>query len=269
MNAFEKLLKAQADRSSLLCVGLDTDLNKIPEHLSKKGIAGLLEFNCEIISAVSDYVCGFKINFAFYEQYGAEGIDLLKKTFDYIPNSHFKIADAKRGDIGNTSRAYANAIFDYFRADSATLMPYMGVDSIQPFLEYKDKLNFLVTLSSNPGSFDFQRLVFEDQPLYMHVLNKACKAGNKENIGFVVGATHPEELKNIRDMAKDRFFLIPGIGAQGGSLDDTLNANRNSPCIIAASRSIIYAGKESDFATKASDASKLLKEQIIEIQKRF
>ncbi len=266
MTAYEKLLKQQANTSSLLCVGLDTDLKKIPNHLSKNGVAGMLEFNKSIIDALSNSVCGFKINFAFYEQFGAEGFECLKQTFDYIPDHSFKIADAKRADIGNTSKAYAKAIYEYFGADSATLMPYMGMDSIKPFLDYENKLNFLIALSSNPGAKDFQRLQSDGKPFYYHIIQHSKKYAKPENLGYVVGATYSEELDQIRKITKNRVLLIPGIGAQGGSLEDTVDANKGATSIISVSRSIIYASNDTDFAEKAAQTANQLNKQIKSFQ---
>ncbi len=261
MTALEKLKKAQEETNSLICAGLDSDTEKMPPHLAKKGIDGILEFNKTIIDAVSSHVCAFKLNFAFYERYGAEGFEVLKKTFDYIPEGHFKIADAKRGDIGNTSENYARACFEYFGADSATIMPYMGMDAAAPFLKYEDKLNFLVTLSSNPGSEDFQRLVSNGQPLFASVLEKAISVSKKENLGFVIGATYPEELEHIRESAPERVFLIPGIGVQGGRIPEVISANKGGPCLIAVSRAIIYASSDKNFAEAAEAAAKTMKEE--------
>ncbi|MCX6146671.1 MAG: orotidine-5'-phosphate decarboxylase [Candidatus Kapabacteria bacterium] len=250
MNAFEKLITASEKNKTLLCVGLDTDIDKIPSQF-KGSLNGILDFNKAIIDATSDLVNSYKLNFAFYEQYGIEGMEILKKTIEHIPNHILKIADAKRGDIGNTSRSYAKAAFEAFACDAITVSPYMGEDSIKPFLEYKDKLTFVLCLTSNEGSNDFQRLSSNGKSLYISVMEKTMKWGSKEQVGYVVGATHPNDLKELREIAPENPFLIPGIGAQGGDLEATLKANNNAPAMINASRAVIYASSGLDFAEKA------------------
>ena len=259
MNSFNKLSQLQADKSSLLCVGLDSDINKLPAHFPKE-INSLLKFNMEIISSTEKYASAFKINFAFYEQYGSEGFDILKKTIDFIGKRNFIIADSKRGDIGNTSAAYAASCFDYFGADAITVAPYMGFDSVEPFLRYKDKLTFVLALTSNPGSSDFQRLEFEGKPLYKHVIEKCLEWGDTDNLGFVSGATHPVDIKGIRDIAPDHFLLIPGVGTQGANIKELIEANGSRPCTINVSRDIIYAGNGTDFAEKAAERAKYYKD---------
>jgi len=250
MNSYHKLISVQHQNSSILCVGLDSDLNKMPGHL-KSDVKNLYEFNCSIVEATKQHACAYKMNFAFYEQYGIEGIEILKKTFDYIPKEIFTIADAKRGDIGNTSAAYARAAFEYFGADSVTVNPYMGIDSVAPFLKFKDKITFLLALTSNPGSGDFQRLNSGGKPVFRHVVEKSLEWASHECLGYVVGATHPGEIRELRQEAKDNVFLIPGVGAQGGEIAATLEANGGKPAIINVSRAIIYASDGKDFALKA------------------
>lgn len=257
MNSYQKLNNLLKERKNYLCVGLDTDLNKIPAYFPKK-IESMLEFNKMIINATKDTAIGYKINFAFYEEYGTKGFDLIEKTLEYIPDELFTIADAKRGDIGNTSRSYAKSVFETMNFDSITVSPYMGKDSIQPFLEFEEKLVFILCLTSNPGSNDFQTLIANGQPIYKHILNKSLTWGNVENIGYVVGATNPEQLKEIRDIAKDNVLLIPGIGTQGGSASEVIKANQNGPAIINSSRSIIYASNEDKFNRDASDKAEQL-----------
>jgi orotidine-5'-phosphate decarboxylase len=252
MNSYNKLLNIQKKNKSILCVGLDTDINKLPTPLLRDS-RGMLDFNKSIIEATKDLVSAYKINFAFYEQYGIEGFEVLKKTIDYIPHEILIIADAKRADIGNTSLAYARSCFDYFKADAITVNPYMGFDSVEPFLQYKDKMVFLLALTSNPGSNDFQRLISDGKPLYRYVFEKSLGWSNHENLGYVVGATHPEELAQLRELAPNNVFLIPGVGAQGGDVPEVLKANRNCPAIINVSRGIIYASKDNDFAEKARE----------------
>lgn len=248
MTAFEKLKNAEENNNSLVCVGLDIVAEKMPSHIDRT-IEGMLLFNREIIEATSDLVSSYKLNFAFYEQYGVEGYELLKNTIDSIPNNIHIIADAKRGDIGNTSNAYAVSVFEYFKCDSITVSPYMGHDSVAPFLEHKDKMVFLLCLTSNSGSNDFEKQKIGDDYLYEVVLEKSMKWSDAERLGFVVGATHPEELKNIREKAPLSYFLIPGVGAQGGNPDEVMAANGDGPAIINSSRAILYAGgNEQKFA---------------------
>ncbi len=253
--AYEKLLQATEKNKSLLCVGLDTDIKKIPAHLGRD-IEGLARFNREIIEATKDLVSSYKMNFAFYERYGIDGWQALKKTFEMIPGDIFTIADAKRGDIGNTSEAYADAAFGWFGADSVTVNPYMGSDSVEPFLKRRDKMVFVLALTSNPGSADFQRLECGGKPLYRHVIEKAMTYAPAENIGFVVGATHPGELSEVRAAAGQRALLIPGVGAQGGDVEAVINANAGAPAVINASRAVIYAGGGKDFAEKAREKAR-------------
>ncbi len=250
MTALEKIKNIQQKNNSLLCVGLDSDLSKIPPHLGKD-INSLLDFNKSIIDSTKDLVCAYKINFAFYEQYGTEGFKILNETFDYIPKDIFTIADAKRGDIGNTSSAYAKSVFEYFKADSITVNPYMGKDSVAPFLEFNDKMVFLLALTSNSGSNDFQRIESKEKPLYQSVIEKSMNWSAKEQLGYVVGATHPQELQDIRKIIPEHCLLIPGIGSQGASIEDTISANGGGTAIINVSRDIIYASKDKNFADAA------------------
>jgi len=255
MTGFEKLKIAEEKNNSLVCVGLDIVADRMPSHI-ERSIDGMLQFNREIIDATSDLVSSYKINFAFYEQYGIRGFELLQKTIESIPNDIHIIADAKRGDIGNTSNAYARAVFEEFECDSITVNPYMGEDSVSPFLSYKDKMVFLLCLTSNSGSNDFEKQKIGSDYLYEIVLEKSMKWGSAENLGFVVGATHPNELKSIREKSNYNYFLIPGVGAQGGNAEDVVEANGNGPAIINSSRGIIYAGgnekKYSDFSRLAA-----------------
>jgi orotidine-5'-phosphate decarboxylase len=246
MTALNKIKVIQKQNNSILCVGLDSDLSKIPQHFGKD-INTLLDFNKKIIDSTKDLVCAYKINFAFYEQYGVEGFRILKDTFDYIPKNIFTIADAKRGDIGNTSGAYAKSVFGYFNADSITVNPYMGHDSVAPFLEFNDKMVFLLAMTSNKGSNDFQKIVADGKPFYQTVIEKSKQWSTKEQLGFVVGATQTEELREIRKIIPGHCLLIPGIGSQGGSIPDTISVNSGGPAIINVSRDIIYASQDKDF----------------------
>lgn len=250
-----ELLRNEQKSSSMLCVGLDTEIKKMPEGLRLQ-TNGLLEFNAAIIKATSEYCSAYKINFAFYEQYGEQAFSLIKNTLKFIPSTKLSIADAKRGDIGNTSGAYARAIFDDMGFDAVTVNPYMGYDSIAPFLEFENKIVFILALTSNAGSDDFQRMESNGKPLYRHVIEKALSWQSKAHIGFVVGATHPEELKQIREYAGEQCLLIPGIGTQGGRAEDVINANDNKPAVINVSRDILYASANEDFAEAAENKAR-------------
>ena len=252
MNSYEKYQIAKEKNNSILCVGLDTDINKLPGGLLKDA-EGMLEFNRQIIEATKDLVCSFKINFAFYETLGAAGFEILNKTIEIIPDNIFIIADAKRGDIGNTSKSYADSCFNYFKADAITVHPYMGIDSVSPFLSFKDKFVFLLALTSNPGSNDFQQLICDGKPLFQHTIEKSAEWAGKDNLGYVVGATHPDDLIKIRQIIPDRLLLIPGVGTQGGDTEAILKANNNADAIINVSRDIIYASSGTDFAEKARE----------------
>lgn len=252
MNSFDKLMQAQQRNSSILCVGLDPDINKLPINF-EKSTESILKFNLDIIDATAELACAYKINFAFFEQYGLEGFNILKKTFEAIPKNVFTIADAKRGDIGNTSAAYAKSVFEYFGADSITVSPYMGNDSIMPFLEFKEKIVFILALTSNSGSKDFQRLISSEEPVYKHVIRTTSQWGTAKQIGYVIGATHPDELSELRTKYPENCFLIPGIGAQGGDIEATMKANQSGPAIVNVSRSVLYASSNSDYAAKARE----------------
>lgn len=259
MNAYDKLNNAIGESESFLCVGLDSDIARLPESI-ERDIDGLLQFNKKIIEATHEFAAAFKLNLAFYEQYGNRGFDVLKKTISAIPENKFIIADAKRGDIGNTSKAYAKAVFDFLKADAITVSPYMGSDSLLPFFDYKDKMIFILALTSNPGSEDFQRLECDGKYLYEHVIEKTMHYGNKGNTAYVVGATHPEELKQIRKIMPDNYILIPGVGAQGADVDAVLKSNAGSPMIINVSRDIIYSSGMEMFAESAASRAQFYRE---------
>ena len=248
----EKLDAARQRNASRLCVGLDTDIDKLPAHL-RTADHPLTEFNCAVVEATRDLACAFKLNIAFYEQYGVDGWEALRKTLACIPDDVITIADAKRGDIGNTSAAYASAFFDYFDFDAITVNPYMGADSVQPFLSRPDKFVFLLALTSNSGSGDFQRLVCDGKPLYRQVIEKAMTWTEHDNLGFVVGATHPDELAELRTVIPDVPLLIPGIGTQGGDAEATMRANGAGPAVVNVSRAVIYASGGRDFAERAGE----------------
>jgi orotidine-5'-phosphate decarboxylase len=244
-------------KKSYLCVGLDTDIKKIPQHLLDTEDP-VFEFNKAIIDATADYCVSYKPNIAFYEALGPSGWESLRKTLEYIPADCFTIADAKRGDIGNTSSLYARAFFDKSSSgmsfDSVTVAPYMGADSVQPFLEFEDKWVILLALTSNIGSQDFQFSELNSgQKLFERVLEKSQEWGNDQNMMYVVGATQAESLAAIRKIVPEHFLLIPGVGAQGGSLEEVSKYGMNSTCglLVNSSRAIIYASAGEDFAEKA------------------
>lgn len=259
----DQLIHQIREKKSFLCVGLDSDINKIPKFLLDFEDP-IFEFNKRIIDATKDLCVAYKPNIAFYESMGPRGWDTLEKTINYIPEEIFTIADAKRGDIGNTSKMYAKTFFQYFNFDSVTVAPYMGIDSVEPFLEFEDKWVILLGLTSNKGSQDFQQLRSGDMPLYESVIRTSQEWGSSSNLMYVIGATHPESFKEVRDMAKDHFFLVPGIGAQGGDLNGVVSNGLNEDCglLINSSRGIIYSGSEKDFDLKARASAELLQSQL-------
>ena len=263
MNFIEKLTNITQKNNSLLCVGLDPDPGLMPDKV------GIFEFNKAIIDATADLVCAYKLNLAFYEALDDEGIDALKRTIKYIPNDIPVIGDAKRGDIGNTDKAYAKAIFSNLNFDAATVNPYLGFDSIEPFIQYTDKGVFILCRTSNAGALDFQSLHCQAEsgfrPLFEIVALKASQWNTHGNIGLVVGATYPEELRLIRQSYPDMPLLIPGIGAQGGDVALTVRYGvdaQGQKAIINSSRQIIYASREKDFAQAARRVASELREQI-------
>jgi len=253
-------------KKSFLCVGLDTDIKKIPQHLLKEEDP-VFAFNKAIIDATAKYAIAFKPNTAFYEVYGAKGWTSLEKTINYIKTNYpemFVIADAKRGDIGNTSANYARAFFETLNADAITVAPYMGVDSVEPFLGFEDKWVILLALTSNKGSKDFQYLNIDGKELYKNVLAKSSEWAGSEKMMYVVGATHPEELGEIRKLLPEHFLLVPGVGAQGGDLQAVAKFGLNKDCglIVNSSRGIIYASNGEDFAERAAEEARKLQEQM-------
>ncbi|MBN1398956.1 MAG: orotidine-5'-phosphate decarboxylase [Bacteroidetes bacterium] len=263
MTFTQKLKEIQTRQGSLLCIGLDVDPEKIPVHL-KSLENPVLEFNRQIIEATKDLVCAYKPNLAFYEAMGTEGFQTLKETLKMIPSSVITIGDGKRGDIGNTAKQYARSLFHDFGFDSVTVNPYMGFDSVEPFIENPQNGVFLLALTSNSGSKDFQRLKVNGKPLYEKVVRSAKKWNKYDNLGLVVGATHPRELKLIRKIVPDMPLLIPGIGKQGGDLKSVVRygCDKNGQlAVINISRSVIYASQEKDFADAArKEAEKIVKE---------
>ena len=269
----QQLVNEIFSKQTYLLVGLDTDITKIPKHLQSSSNA-IFEFNKAIIDATKNYCVGYKINTAFYEAGGRKGWEAMEQTVNYIPATHFKIADAKRGDIGNTSSHYAKAFFETMNFDAITVAPYMGEDSIKPFLEYTGKWTIVLGLTSNTGAKDFelQELIshheefteqghvihHQTERLYQTVLRKVSSWGTTENTMFVVGATKADEFTNIRTITPDHFYLVPGVGAQGGSLKDISEKAMTADCglLLAASRAIIYASGGEDFAEAAGEIAK-------------
>ncbi len=266
---YQALSAAIKAKKSYLCVGLDTDITKLPAHLKGEGDP-VFAFNRAIIDATAEYAVAFKPNIAFYEAQGPRGWESLQKTLEYIPDDCFTIADAKRGDIGNTSGLYARTFFDKTAAgldfDAITVSPYMGHDSVQPFLDYYGKWVILLALTSNAGSADFQRQLVdnETQELYETVIQKAQSWANHEQLMFVVGATQAEQIAHIRELAPKNFLLVPGVGAQGGSLEQ-VSKNGLTPdggLLVNASRSILYASSGPDFAAAAAAEAKAIQQEM-------
>lgn len=274
-----QLIEQIRGKKTYLCVGLDTDITKIPKHLlSAKD--PVFEFNKQIIDATLEYCIGYKINTAFYEALGLKGWEAMEKTVNYIPSTHFKIADAKRGDIGNTSSQYAKAFFETMNFDAITVAPYMGSDSVLPFIEYKNKWVILLALTSNPGAADFElkKMVTETDVLeegvhtikhktnylYEEVLKKASAWGTPENVMFVIGATQPDEFINIRQHTPDHFYLVPGVGTQGGSIKEISEKamNKDVGLLINVSRAIIFSSGSEDFANHAAIAAKQYQSEL-------
>ena len=251
-------------KKSVLCVGLDTDISKIPQHLLTEEDP-IFAFNKAIIDATKEYTVSYKINTAFYEARGLKGWESMEKTLSYIPSDIFTIADAKRGDIGNTSTQYAKTFFEACNFDSVTIAPYMGKDSVAPFLEFEGKWGIVLGITSNEGSKDFQQLICNGQPLYEHVLQTVSSWGSPENIMFVVGATRKEQLARVRELCPDHFFLIPGVGAQGGDVATvcTHTLNKDAGILINVSRAVIYASSGTDFAEAAGAAARQYQQEMV------
>jgi len=258
----EQLVSQIHQKKSFLCVGLDTDLEKIPQHLLQEEDP-IFAFNKAIIDATHEYCVAYKPNIAFYEAYGIQGWKSLEKTMDYLNKNHpeiFTIADAKRGDIGNTSTRYAKAFFETLNFDSVTIAPYMGRDSVEPFLDFEDKHVILLALTSNQGAFDFQTKKIGDEELYKEVLRTSKTYKNSERLMYVVGATKATYLKEIREIVPESFLLVPGVGAQGGSLQEVCQYGmaQNVGLLVNSSRGILYASQGMDFADAAADKAKAI-----------
>lgn len=254
-----KLIEQIRLKKSFLCVGLDPDLNKMPKHLLESEDP-IFEFNKGIIDATKDYAVAYKPNLAFYECLGVSGWHSFQRTIEYIPNECLIIADAKRGDIGNTSLYYAKTFFETYNCNALTIAPYMGSDSVKPFLSYPDRWAVVLAMTSNQGAKDFQFIESENTPIFESVVRKCIEWGTPENLMFVVGATRSEDIAKIRKLAPEHFFLVPGVGAQGGSLEEVVKYGMNSECglLVNSSRGIIYADTTEDFKLGAKkEASKI------------
>lgn len=261
----QSLVEQIQKKKSMLCVGLDTDASKIPKHLQKEKNP-LLTFNKAIIDATHEFAVAYKPNMAFYEKLGPAGWELLQETLDYIPKNIFTIADAKRGDIGNTAEQYAETFFDRYNFDAVTISPYMGADAIQPFLKYKNKWTIVLGLTSNHGAEDFQMITTEDDThIYQVVMRKTAFWGNEQQVMFVMGALHQNELRRMRKEFPHYFFLVPGVGAQGGTVEEVCASaavKNDGGLLINASRGILYADASENFAKAARQNAAELQEQM-------
>ncbi len=266
----QKLVNQIKQKKSFLCIGLDVDLEKIPVHLLQEEDP-IFSFNKQIIDATHDLCVAYKPNTAFYEAYGVKGWQALEKTIDYLNNSYpdiFTIADAKRGDIGNTSTRYAKAFFEQMNFDAITVAPYMGQDSVEPFLAFEDKFTILLALTSNNGSSDFQTVKSGDnQQMYERVLKQALQYKNAEQLMFVIGATKATYFKTIRQLVPNHFLLVPGVGAQGGNLKEVCKygLSQNIGLLVNSSRGIIYAGRDRNFGKQARKQAFALQNEMTEI----
>jgi len=260
----EELIHQIKSKRSFLCIGLDTDIKKIPNHLLDSDDP-VFEFNKQIIDSTKDLCVAYKPNIAFYESLGVSGWNSLQKTLDYIPEDIFTIADAKRGDIGNTSNMYARAFFENMNFDSVTVAPYMGYDSVTPFLEFEDKWAIVLALTSNKGGLDFQKIEDKNgKRLFEQVLETSKSWGTDRNMMYVVGATRSEQLSVIREIIPNHFLLVPGVGEQGGDLKEVAEYGMNTDCglLVNSSRGIIYASSDIDFAEKAREEAEKLQHKM-------
>lgn len=267
----KELVSQIEKKGSFLCVGLDTDLQKIPQHLLKEEDP-IFAFNKAIIDVTADYCVAYKPNIAFYEALGAQGWESLNKTLEYIPSDIFTISDAKRGDIGNTSSLYARAFFENMNFDAVTVAPYMGRDSVLPFLEFKHKWAILLALTSNPSSTDFEtQKLASGEELYKEVLKVSKEWGTDKNMMYVVGATKADALKEIRNVVPDHFLLVPGVGAQGGSLEEVSKFGMNKDCglLVNSSRGILYADNSTNFAQVAGQKAQEMQVEMSEMLDKY
>lgn len=267
----QQLIEQIRKKNSFLCVGLDTDISKIPSFLQDTADP-VFEFNKAIIDATKDYCVAYKPNIAFYECNGKKGWESLEKTLNYIPDDCFTIADAKRGDIGNTSAMYASTFFTTFNFDSVTVAPYMGSDSVTPFLNHQNKWVILLALTSNKGAMDFQMDTIDSgERVFEKVLRTSQQWGSEENMMYVVGATRGELFSDVRKIVPNHFLLVPGVGAQGGSLSEVCRFGMTKDCglLVNASRSILYASSGPDFAEKAADEAKAIHQEMHHLLKQY
>ncbi len=267
MNALEKLIAAN-DANKFICVGLDTDIEKIPSFL-RSSSKPVLDFNKSIIDVVKEDAAAVKINFAFYESAGYKGIKILSETIDYIPDEILVIGDAKRGDIGNTSKMYAKSVYDHFKCDAVTLNPLLGYDSLEPFLKYEDKLNFILALTSNPGASDFEKQKLDDGIfLYQKIIQKVNKWNTMKNCGIVFGATKSDELRENMNNIGSLPVLLPGIGTQSGNLEEVVysfKSMKRKQLLINVSRSLIYKSNRKNFAHKAKEELVRLNSKVVKL----
>jgi orotidine-5'-phosphate decarboxylase len=266
MDFKQKLLNVSHKNNSLLCIGLDIDREKMPKFLFETSENPYFDFNRSIINATKDIVCAYKLNMAFYEIFGSQGISLMQQTIKFIPNDIIIILDGKRNDIGNTALKYAQTLYKTFNADAATINPYLGKDSITPFLSYKDRCNFILCRTSNDSAKDFQDLTVSAMPLYQIIAHKIKEWNINNNCGAVVGATYPQELKIIRHILGDEMpLLIPGIGKQGGDIEKTVENGTNRKgelAVINSSRGIIFSGDDEHFSKASRDQAQQLRNNI-------
>jgi len=262
----EKLTTVVSENNSLLCVGLDSDADKIPKFLRETSKNPLIDFNKAIVDATKDLVCAYKLNMAFYEVAGRKGFEALEKTIEFIPKNILVILDGKRNDIGNTAKKYAQSLFETLKADAVTINPYLGRDGVGPFLEYKEKCSFILCRTSNPSAGDFQDLQVSSTPVYQMVARKIREWNINQNCGAVVGATYPEELQTVRSiLGEDIPILIPGVGKQGGDVEKTVRNGTNAlgkMAVINSSREIIFAGNQEDFAQEARKKAISVRDEI-------
>jgi orotidine-5'-phosphate decarboxylase len=262
----EKLTTVVSENNSLLCVGLDSDADKIPKFLRETSKNPLIDFNKAIVDATKDLVCAYKLNMAFYEVAGRKGFEALEKTIEFIPKNILVILDGKRNDIGNTAKKYAQSLFETLKADAVTINPYLGRDGVGPFLEYKEKCSFILCRTSNPSAGDFQDLQVSSTPVYQMVARKIREWNINQNCGAVVGATYPEELQTVRSiLGEDIPILIPGVGKQGGDVEKTVRNGTNAlgkMAVINSSREIIFAGNQEDFAQEARKKAMSVRDEI-------
>lgn len=265
MKVYNKLLTIQKEKNTRLCIGIDPRKELLPKPF-RKNLNELLKYFELIIQITNPFTCAYKINFAFFEQFGYKGYKAIERVKNFIPANTITIADAKRSDIGSTSEAYAKSIYDYFNFDATTLNPYLGIDSLLPFFEYQNRINFVLICTSNPGSSDFQKLKVKNKFLFEIVEEKFIENFDSESLGFVVGATNLKEFKIIRQKAPKNFILSPGIGAQGGDLKSILSSNNDSPLIVNVSRDIIFPNQEKNFEKHILDKTKFYWE-LLKIEK--